>query len=137
MGTIRKLYASQKTRFGLVGVINTFIDIGILNFLVIIAGVPLVVSNAASTTVAMAGSFFLNKKAVFHSDGWSRRQVALFIIVTASGLWIVQTAVVVWGYLLLGPLPEELRLNAAKAIGIVCSLAWNYFWYSRFVFRQD
>ena len=137
MSVIQKLYSSQKARFGLAGVINTLIDIGALNLLVIVVGAPLVISNAISTTLAMTGSFVLNKKAVFRNDGWSRRQVILFIVVTASGLWIVQTAIVVWAYLLLGSLPEELRLNVAKAIGIVFSLLWNYIWYKRVVFRQN
>lgn len=136
MKAIHEIFKSQKIRFGIVGIINTVTDIGILNFLVVISGLPLVVSNTISTTIAMVFSFFLNKNAVFHNQTQSKRQILLFIAVTVVGLWVVQTAVVLGVYSLLASLPDELRLNIAKAIGIIFSLTWNYVWYSRVVFKQ-
>jgi mannosyltransferase len=130
----RGIFKHEKIRFGAVGVINTIVDFGILNLFVITLGLPLVTSNIVSTTAAMAVSFFLNKNTVFKSTGNARRQIMLFLVVTLAGIWIVQTCIVVWAYLLLNGLSPEVKLNVAKAIGIMFGLVWNYVWYSRVVF---
>lgn len=133
----RRVKESKKTRFGLVGVINTIVDIGILNLLVIVLNVPLIPSNIASTTSAMIVSFTLNKQAVFRSKGNTKRQVFWFFVVTLAGVWGVQTSIVALLHPLLSEvLPSVISLLAAKVVGISVGLIWNYLWYSRFVFRS-
>lgn len=137
MSVFSVLQKSQKIRFGVVGLLNTLADIGILNFLVWVVGTPLIFANLIATTVAMILSFFLNKNTVFHNHEKSRRQIVLFVFVTAIGLWVIQTAALVGMYAVLEALPEEVRLNIAKVAGIACSMTWNYIWYSRVVFRRS
>lgn len=131
----------QKVRFGLVGVINTAVDFIVLNILVGVFGVPLIVSNIASTTAAMLTSFGLNKKVVFKgSEGSTRRQFILFFIVTLSAIWLVQSTVIFAVYSVLessAGLPEPVILNLAKLAGISAGLVWNYVGYSRFVFTKN
>lgn len=130
---------SQKVRFGLVGVVNTAVDFAVLNMLVLAFGVPIIAANIASTTVAMIVSFGLNKKAVFRgADSGNLRQIVLFFTVTLTGLWLVQTVVMVNIYNMLianEGLHVGVALTIAKIIGICFGLVWNYLWYSRVVFR--
>ena len=135
-----KLAGSQKVRFGLVGMINTFVDFAVLNILVGVAGLTLVPSNIASTTVAMFVSFGLNKKTVFKdSSGHRLRQIFLFFAATLTGIWLVQTSVMFGAYQILDQLTTwhpALLLNISKVIGICVGLVWNYMWYSRVVFMK-
>ncbi len=138
-------------KFGIVGVLNTFIDFVIYNVLSSAVGLTLVQSNIISTSIAMVFSFLANKHVVFKSDkGSSVKQAVLFFAVTAFGLYILQTGTIklltdVWllpvtlGLALshlLGITGHDqfLAKNAAKAIATVVSLTWNYIMYKKVVF---
>jgi len=138
-------------RFGLVGVINTLIDFGVYNLMSGLFRLSLVQSNIISTTIAMAFSFTANQRLVFKPEGGSvARQGALFIAVTAFGLYVLQTATIklltdVWpAPLVLGVSAvhvvglhghdQFLIKNAAKAVATVVSLTWNYVMYKKVVF---
>ena len=94
----------QVGRFGLVGIINTALDIGIL-FVLKSLGVPVSYANVVSTSVAFCFSFFANKLYTFNGrEGNVVRQMTLFIVVTLFGLWVLQTIVIqltlpLWGTL--------------------------------------
>lgn len=130
----------EKVRFGLVGIVNTAVDFAVLNVLVGVFGVPLVVSNIASTTAAMLTSFSLNKKIVFRgNEGSTKRQLILFFAVTLSAIWLVQSSVIFIVFQFLESsttLPEPILLNLAKLAGISAGLIWNYVGYSKIVFRK-
>jgi putative flippase GtrA len=135
------LLGSQKIRFGLVGLVNTATDFAVLLSLVVVIGIPTTLANIISTSIALAVSYMLNKKAVFgNADGHNRRQIMLFIIVTLTGLWVIQTLVIVttsnWLQVLIGNDHAAIVLIIAKIIATVISLIWNYLWYSRVVFRK-
>lgn len=138
-------------KFGLVGVFNTLIDFVIYNLLSS-NGLTLVESNLVSTTVAMVFSFFANKRLVFKKAGGNLfREVVLFWLVSAFGVYILQTGIIklltdVW----VSPLNDLVTLahsagvmghdtfiikNGAKIIGTVVSLTWNFFMYKRVVFK--
>lgn len=141
----RRAARYEKVRFAAVGVINTIVDFGTLNLLVLVFSVALAPANIASTTIAMLVSFMLNKNIVFRQTGSGAvRQFILFIAVTLVGIWLLQTVVVVQAYDALERLLHEqqqtgvlawLILNTAKAIGVAVGIIWNYLWYSRFVFK--
>ena len=139
-------------KFGIVGILNTLIDFGIYNLLSSKAGLTLVQSNIISTTVAMIFSFFANKQVVFQKKGGSLlRQGVTFFIVTAFGLYVLQTGTIalltqVWFW----PINTLLRLvhyagisghsdfiikNSAKAAATIVSLTWNYIMYKKVVFK--
>jgi putative flippase GtrA len=138
-------------KFGLVGVFNTLIDFTIYNILSS-NGLTLVESNLVSTTVAMIFSFFANKRLVFKKAGGNLvREVVLFWLVTAFGVYVLQTGVIklltdIW----VTPLNDLVALahtagvtthdafiikNGAKIIGTVVSLTWNFFMYKKVVFN--
>lgn len=131
---------SKKVRFGLVGVINTLVDISILNILVHFIGLALIPANITSTSFAMLVSFTLNKTAVFRkNDRKYARQLVLFFAVTLVGVWIIQTGVFIGVYTMLEsvlPWPDVLLITMAKIVGVGVGMIWNYMWYSRVVFRS-
>ena len=131
--------SSQKIRFVAVGGINTAIDFGVL-FLLRTLGLPVVPANIISTSCAFCFSFFANKKYTFKTtDANVRREIILFIAVTAFGLWVLQTVVIqLITYALSGSyLSDNAILLIAKLLATVVSLIWNYTMYSRIVFKQD
>lgn len=137
---ISKLVYNEKIRFGLVGALNTLVDFCIFLTLAELAHVETFVANIISTTCAVAISYLLNKKTVFKdTDPSNKRQVALFIIVTLSGLWILQNVII---FIVSSGLSYTLgssnviTLLVAKLIATVASLVWNYLWYSRVIFNK-
>ena len=134
--TIKK--HAEKIRYIIVGGFNTFLDFLIL-FVLVAFGLDKIPANYISTTVTMIISFFLNKSFTFKSkDGNSRKQFALFIIITASGLWVIQPVIIIfitWATSSLN-LPAPISLFIAKCIATVATLVWNYFWYSRAIFKK-
>ncbi len=141
-------------KFGVVGIINTLIDFAIYNLLSSRTALTLVQANIVSTSVAMVFSFFANKSLVFKNrKGNLAIQVLSFFIVTAFGLYILQTGVIkllteVW----LGPVNLAVAIvhlvglskifsdsfvikNSAKVAATVVSLVWNYLLYKRVVFK--
>ena len=124
----------SKLRFALVGGTNTAIDFGIL-FLLHGLGVDKYVANIISTSVAFVFSFFANRSFTFKSKKDARKQAIPFIIVTLTGLWILQP-IVIWLVLLpLQSLNQDMALFIAKLGATVVSLVWNYILYSKFVFK--
>lgn len=151
----------QVGKFGLVGIINTAIDFTLYNLFISILGAPataikLITANLISTTSAMSFSFIANKTFVFkfrRGNVW--RQIALFFITTAFGLYVIQNGVIylltkIWS----GPLDLGYEIftfigldsvfseqffiaNAAKVIATVFSFSWNYMMYKKVVFKIE
>ena len=139
--TVRRLVRFEKIRFALVGILNTFVDFVILFTLVGLFGMPSLVANIISTSVALAVSYLLNKKAVFgNTDTHNHRQIIFFIIVTLSGLWVLQSLVITGVTTLLHTwltASDGSVLFVAKLVATFFSLTWNYLWYSRAVFKKE
>jgi putative flippase GtrA len=150
-GQTKRAEVMRIGRFGLVGLINTLIDFGLYNVLSAPGRLSLVQANLISTTVAMIISFFTNRQLVFREHSGSFwRQVVSFYVVTAFGLYVLQTGTIkllteVW----LGPVNAAVMFahtaglsghdqfvikNTAKLIGTIVSLAWNYVMYKSVVF---
>lgn len=131
---------SEKVRFGLVGMVNTFVDFVVLNILVGLFGVMIVPANIVSTTAAMLTSFGLNKKVVFRTGSGSvLRQMVLFFAVSLSAIWFVQSGVMFAAFHFLQTTTDwndTILLNVAKFCGIGVGLVWNYVWYSKVVFTR-
>lgn len=137
MSTIKN--RDQKLRFILVGICNTTIDFTVL-FTLKALGLPAIPANVVSTTAAFCFSFFANKKYTFKGDGGSlKKQIPLFIAITLTGLWGVQTGVIfLISHLLAGSsLNEGAILLIAKIAATIASLVWNYVFYSRIVFKAS
>jgi putative flippase GtrA len=129
----------EKVRFGIVGVANTALDFAIL-FILVSFGLDKLVANFFSTSIAFIFSFFVNKSFTFKSSGGNlKKQLVLFIAITAVALWVIQPLVITAIAALLSPLSlgDSLVLFIGKLVATVASLIWNYIFYSRFVFKKS
>ncbi len=145
---------AQVGKFGLVGVLNTLIDFSIFNALSSRAKFSKVKANLCSTTIAMVFSFVVNRQDVFRGDrGNPFEQAVLFFVVTAIGVYLLQTGVLYlitskwnWPARLVSSalkatgnqrrnLDDVLLRNGGKACGTVVSLTWNFVLYKYVVFR--
>lgn len=127
---------AQKIRFGIVGVANTVLDF-VLLFTFVILGVNQYLANYLSTGLAIVFSFVMNRRFTFRSEGGLVRQIIPFVLVTLTGLWVLQPALIWLVSASLTPLTLEpyVVLFVAKAVATLGSLTWNYLLYSRVVFR--
>ena len=133
-----KDHKHRPLRFIVVGVSNTVLDFTLMNLLSL-AGLNLIIANTISTGIAMIYSFLMNKKWTFRNAGQDYlRQVILFFIFTAIGIWVIQNGLIILAqhYLPRFGLPDQAFNNLAKLVASVFSLTWNYLTYNRFVFTD-
>lgn len=143
---------AEKMRFIIVGVLNTALDFTVLNILTSAVGLRVYTANLISTATAMLVSMFLNKTFVFqHDNRVTLREAAKFTLVTLTGLWGIQTLVILLvtqqfshpflstAHMLQSLLGTHISNafilnNGAKILATAASLVWNYTLYKRFVF---
>jgi putative flippase GtrA len=118
--------SGQAVRFVIVGLANTFVDLGFFYLLGLIPGLPDVGAKAMSYVLGICNSFFWNKYWTFNAGGSERgrREFALFfavnmpplavnvVVFTVLGLWIDSGSI--W-----------VRLGKAFAAAVV-SVIWNF-----------
>lgn len=130
----------QMAKFGQVGVLNTVIDFGILNFLIgytqVLFGVGIIPLNITSYFIAILNSYFWNKNWVF--GGSKKSNFITFVVITLIGLAI--NTGVVYGLTTFVPRvivnSPELWANLAKVVATVFSLVWNFAGYKVIVFGK-
>lgn len=138
MATILEKHG-DKLRFALVGGANTALDF-ILLFLFVNLGIDKIVANYFSTSLALIFSFFANKSFAFkNKSSNAKKQFALFLLVTITGLWVLQPIIIWAATAALGQYitNDSVLLFVAKLIATVGSLIWNYLLYSRLVFKKE
>ena len=143
---------AQIGRFVSVGVINTLVDIGFFNLFRRIKGFSATTASYLSTTIAMIGSYFLNKSWTFASKGNTGVEAVKFFTITVLGIYVIHNGIV---FLLTKKilLPGKLFLkvvrifpflkklsdsfitdNFAKVCAIAITLIYNFIMYKFFVF---
>lgn len=132
--------------FGLIGLINTGIDISIYLLLLHIH-IPIIIANTISTSIALLLSYNLNKRFTYQDNNTNKANFARFLIVTLTGLWLLQPLVIhaSLGLLHSGTIEHsfggfyagaQAYFNLiAKLVATAVTLVWNYVLYSKFVFR--
>lgn len=136
----------QFVRFAIVGAINTLTDSLIFTALRITADLNLVLANVISTSCALLVSLLLHNSYTFKNHTLSRYRVVAFILITLSGLWILQPLII----LLFTELHTFINYTAPlfavvsndgfwitfipKLIAISTTVVWNYVWYSKVIF---
>ncbi len=134
----------QVAKFGLVGVLNTVIDAGILNILIFATGfykgLELAVLNGVSVVIAVVNSYVWNKYWVFEGRGGGREttQFLEFIVVSVLAA-VLSSSIIGFMTAYIAPpfgLSAEQWANAAKAVAIVFSFVWNFLGYKFIVFRR-
>jgi putative flippase GtrA len=128
----------RKIRFGLVSSISTALDFTILISLTNL-GLPLIAANFVSSSISFVFSFFASKKYAFRTpDHHIQREAVMFIIVTLTGIWVIQP-------LIMWPIEPFIRsfgihgffvVVIAKLTASLATFIWNYLFYTRLVFNK-
>lgn len=129
----------RKLRFSLVSSISTAIDFTILLLITGLFHIPLIGGNFISTSTSFIFSFFASKKFAFKTpDHHIKHEALKFILVTLSGIWLLQPFLM-W---LLEPIIRDFGIKGtlviivAKLIASLATFTWNYLFYTRIVFNK-
>ncbi len=140
----------QFAKFGAIGAFNTFLDWGILNFLIGITGIAVGINYSLykgfSFLIATVSSYFWNKHWTFSTSqktneletSDSSSEVGKFITVSTIGLGInvgLASLVVAITTPLQIMSPEQLA-TAGAALATILSLIWNFVGYKLWVFKK-
>lgn len=140
-----KVLARQATRFCIVGIVNTVVDIVVLNLLILVSGTghsgPLFTAfKTISFLVALLNSFYMNSRWTFAGEGGCRTTVAQgaqFIVISVVAS-VVNIASASYVASFVTP-PAELVSywpTVAALVGTVCSFVFNFIGYKYLVFSN-
>jgi len=132
----------QVAKFFEIGLLNTFIDFGILNLLMGIfgetSGWQIALFNTASFTFAVINSYFWNKHWTFERKGGrTEKEFLQFLVVSVIG-WIINTGIVFMGTNFISPLfgsSGAMWVNIMKVLATVASMVWNFVGYKFWAFK--
>lgn len=129
----------RKIRFTLVSSISTAIDFAIL-LTITSLGIPIIAANFVSTSISFVFSFFASKRFAFKTpDQHVKHEVIKFILVTLTGIWVIQP-LIIWP---LEPIIRGFGIHGilvvifAKLIASLATFTWNYLFYTRLVFNKN
>lgn len=79
---------AQIMKFGVVGVVATVIDFGVMNLLYYVLGLDILVANTAGFVISLVFNYLASMKYVFaHKEGMSRkREFVIFVVLSVIGL---------------------------------------------------
>lgn len=143
----------QISKFAIVGVINTLVDLLFFNVFRRFKRISATVASYMSSTIAMVNSYFLNRYWTFSaSSNGSGTEIIKFIMSTVVGIYVIHNGIV-WLLTNKLPWPGKLALkitrlikplnfmsdsfitdNFAKLTAIIFSLIWNFILYKFWVF---
>lgn len=125
------VHATRFAKFGLVGLLNTAIDLAVFTMLFYGAELPLLVANTCALIVAASNSYLMNKYWTFQDRRKGReayRAGVLFFALGLVGLGIAN--LVIWA------LSNVIPVIIAKGASMVFTMVWNYWSSHRFVYRH-
>lgn len=147
--------AKQAGKFGIVGILNTVIDLGIFNVLSQVFGVYVVTANLISVSAAIVNSYIWNKNWTFKDKSSSHlvEQFIKFVVFSVVGMgiqtfmvWLLATKWTVSGlfaYNIVDFIGLESIFNQtfvvnnwAKVWGIGFALIWNFIAYKKWTFKK-
>jgi len=134
LGTPWHVLAKEVSAFGVVGVVNLFVDIGLFNLLHFRIGLGPTTSNVLSAGVATTISYFANRHWSFSHRARTglRREYSLFIVINLIALGL-SSVVVAFTYYVVSA-TDPLTLNVAKVAGIGIGTVFRFWSYKRHVF---
>ena len=142
--------ADQLSRFLAVGVLNTGVDLAVLNVETILTGIKdgsgYAVQKGLSFFVAVVFSYFLNKRWTFQDTSTTqrRKKFSQFFVVSSMGAVVnvsTATAVVTYVKLLANPalnlalLTDQVWVNIGALVGAGAGFLWNFLGYKFLVFK--
>jgi putative flippase GtrA len=134
LGTPWQVLAKEISAFGVVGVVNLFVDVGLFNLLHFRLGLGPTTSNVLSAGIATTISYFANRHWSFSHRARTglRREYTLFILINLLALGI-SSVLVAFTYYVLGA-TDPVALNVAKIVGIGVGTVFRFWSYKRYVF---
>jgi putative flippase GtrA len=134
LGTPWRVLLKEISAFGVVGLVNLFIDIGLFNLLHFQAGVGPTTSNIVSTGVATTISYFANRHWSFSHRARTglRREYTLFFVINLVALGIGSLVIAFTYYVI--DTQDPFALNVAKIAGIGIGTVLRFWSYKRWVF---
>jgi len=134
----------QFAKFGAVGVLNSFIDFGILNLLIFLfsigSGLWFSIFKAISFLCATTNSYFWNKYWTFESSNKPKVSEAakFYTIAIIGGFLNVSVASLIFsGINRPEYIPVNLWANVAALGGILSAFIWNFLGYKFVVFKKE
>ncbi len=132
----------QVAQFVLVGGLNTLIDIGILNLLILIFGIAtgffFSIFKAISFAVAVTNSYFWNKFWTFqHKEKTGVEEISRFLGISLAG-FAINVAVATLVVNIIGPqfgLNQKIWANIGAALAAIAGMTWNFVGYKLVVFK--
>jgi putative flippase GtrA len=132
------------SRFAVVGVLNSGVDFGILNFLMLITGLStgagFLAFKSTSVTLGVINSYLWNKFWTFNtsSSADARREFVAFVVVTLIAVAVNVAGAEVIVAVIGAPAGFSTKLwaNIAAVSGAGLTLFTNFFGYKFFVFRK-
>lgn len=152
-GGVGNLLNSQTVRqiikFIIIGAMNTFVDLVVLNFLAYFAGYPKGLTFAMLKTLsflsAAAFSYYANSRWTFRSPDLEKKNrfpafltasiAGMVLNITAATLVITYLAEPVNRLLEFSFLTDSVWINISALAGTACGLLWNFTVYKYIVFR--
>lgn len=145
---IKKIWEYNKFRFICVGAFNTLLDLSILNTLVYVVHFPIWLSNTISVGTSVSLSYFLNHYIVFQQHNKPTiKQYLKFFFVTGISVILLQTLIIyltkstylslVHSLINTRSHNKQIALNLAKITAVLIGLIWNFFFYSKVIFKKD
>lgn len=122
--------------FGVVGVVNIFVNLLIYNLLTDVWGLAVVRSSIIATVISTTSSYFMNRYWSFSHRARSglRREYVLFFTINGFAT-ALESAVVAFVEYGLG-LTDPISRNVAKLIGIGLGTVVRFIAYKRWVFKD-
>jgi putative flippase GtrA len=124
----------ELSAFGVVGLINLFVDIGLFNALHFGVGIGPLTSKVISTSVATTSAYFMNRHWSFSHRARTglAREYSLFFLLNGVALLM---GLVVLGSTRYGlGLTDKLSINVANLVGIGFGTVFRFWSYKRWVF---
>lgn len=135
----------QGGKFVLVGALNTFVDFGVLNFLMfstsIFSGTGYSLFKAFSFFCSVVNSYFWNKFWTFEQKETGivkPGEFGKFLAIAGIG-FILNVSIASFVVNIIGPqfgISKELWGNFGAFIAILCVFLWNFFGYKLIVFKK-
>lgn len=132
----------QFAKFVEVGVLNTFVDFGVLNVLLFfseeVLGFKLIIFNSISFLAAVTNSYWWNKIWTFKKAGkFQQKEFSIFLMVSIIGLTL-NSLIVYFGSLFLSfiQISTAALINLVKVCATLIVMFWNFFGYKLFVFER-
>ncbi len=147
---VKRLWSQKLVRFFVAGCFNTLFDITLLLVFYKVIGLPELVANTMSISMAITVSYFLNHRIVFrYQKNYSFKNYLKFFAITGFSTIVIQDAVIyvsvhkLWvvgkGTTRLIGLEVSLKtleLLGAKIVGVLIGMVWNFLLYKYLVFRH-